>query len=64
MSSDTDAASKEANLLSGDSIMNYRTVASFGNENQIIKDYDRLLQGPVNIATKKCHIIGFVFGFS
>ena len=32
MSSDTDAASKEATLLAGDSIINYRTVASFANE--------------------------------
>lgn len=32
MSSDTDSAMKDANLLAGDSIMNYRTVASFANE--------------------------------
>jgi len=32
MSSDTDAASKDATLLAGDSIINYRTVASFANE--------------------------------
>lgn len=30
LSSDSDAASKEANLLAGDAIINYRTVASFG----------------------------------
>jgi ATP-binding cassette, subfamily B (MDR/TAP), member 1 len=32
MSEDTDTAMKEANLLAGDSIINYRTVASFANE--------------------------------
>lgn len=32
MSSDTDAAAKDATLLAGDSILNYRTVASFANE--------------------------------
>jgi ABC-type transport system involved in Fe-S cluster assembly fused permease/ATPase subunit len=32
MSTDTDAEMKDANLLAGDSIMNYRTVASFANE--------------------------------
>jgi hypothetical protein len=32
MSSDTDAASKDATMLAGDSILNYRTVASFANE--------------------------------
>lgn len=44
--------------------MNYRTVASFGNDEQIIEDYDRLLEGPLNIAVKKCHAIGLVFGFT
>jgi len=32
MSTDTDAAAKDATLLAGDSILNYRTVASFANE--------------------------------
>ena len=64
MSTDTDSAIKDANLLAGDSIINYRTVASFANEDQIVNDFSRLLDGPVNIAIKKCHLIGFVFGFS
>lgn len=41
MSSDTDSAMKDANLLAGDSILNYRTVASFANEDQIIRDYSK-----------------------
>lgn len=32
MSQDSDAAMKDANALAGDSIINYRTVASFANE--------------------------------
>ena len=64
MSSDTDKAMKEANLLAGDSIMSYRTVASFANEDQIINDFSRLLDGPVSVAIRKSHIMGFVFGFS
>lgn len=55
---------KDANLLAGDSIINYRTVASFANEDQIIKDYSMHLEGPVAVAIKKCHVIAFVFGFS
>ena len=64
MSADTDEAMKEANLLAGDSIVNYRTVASFANEDQILRDYDRMLEEPVKIATRKCHVMGITFGFS
>jgi ABC-type multidrug transport system fused ATPase/permease subunit len=32
LSNDSDNASKEASLLAGDAILNYRTVASFGYE--------------------------------
>jgi ABC-type transport system involved in Fe-S cluster assembly fused permease/ATPase subunit len=32
LSQSSDKASKEANVLAGDAILNYRTVASFGNE--------------------------------
>ncbi len=64
MSQDSDEAMKDANMLAGDSIINYRTVASFANEDQILSDYDAMLQGPVNVATKKCHVMGLTFGFS
>ncbi|CDW81030.1 abc transporter [Stylonychia lemnae] len=64
MSSDSDSASKEANLLAGDVIINYRTVASFGNEDQILNDYKKLLDGPLKIAARKNHVIGVIFGFS
>lgn len=64
LSQDTDEAMKNANMLAGDSIINYRTVASFANEDQIISDFSHLLDGPVKVAMKKCHAIGIVFGFS
>ena len=64
MSTDTDAASKDATLLAGDSILNYRTVSSFANEDQILLDFAHLLDEPVAVAIRKCHLIGFVFGFS
>lgn len=35
--------SQEANLLAGDAINNYRTVASFANEEAIIKKYEEMI---------------------
>jgi ABC-type transport system involved in Fe-S cluster assembly fused permease/ATPase subunit len=64
MSEDSDTAMKEANLLAGDSIINYRTVASFANEDQILSDFGKLLDGPLKVATTKSHAIGCIFGFS
>ena len=64
MSSDSDIKMKDANILAGDAIINYRTVASFANEDQLIRDFSNLLEEPVNVAIKKCHLIGFIFGFS
>ena len=64
MSHDTEEAMKEANLLAGDSIINYRTVASFANEDQIVRDFDAMLEAPVKTATNKSHLMGVTFGFS
>ena len=64
MSHDTEEAMKQANLLAGDSIINYRTVASFANEDQIIRDFDAMLEQPVKTATNKSHLMGVTFGFS
>ena len=64
LSKSSDALIKDANLLAGDAIINYRTVASFGNEEQILKDYERLLRGPMMMAIRKSNVIGFTFGFS
>ena len=57
-------AYKDANLLAGDSILNYRTVASLGHDNMIVSEYDVLTEGPIKTSFKKAQCIGFWFGFS
>ena len=53
-----------ANLLCGDSIVNYKTVQSFGNTELIIKKYESYLR-PSHDAAKLAHIkIGLAFGVS
>ncbi len=51
-------------MLAGDSIINYRTVASFAHDEIIISEYDNYLEGPLSRGVKKAHIIGVSFGFS
>lgn len=51
-------------MLAGDAISNYKTVLSFAREDQIINDYEKMLEKPVAITKKKGHIIGLTFGFS
>ena len=48
-----ESAYKDANLLAADSILNYRTVASFGHDYLIIKQYDTLVEGPIKNSIKK-----------
>ena len=36
-------ADREADLLAGDSIVNYKTVQSFGHEDAVFKMYERIL---------------------
>ena len=57
-------AYKDANLLAGDSILNYRTVASLAHDIVLVKQYDFLIEGPIKTAFKKAQCIGFWFGFS
>ena len=57
-------AYKDANLLAGDSILNYRTVASFGHDDMIIKRYDAYTDAPMKTSIRKAQCIGFWFGFS
>lgn len=57
-------AYKDANLLAGDSINNYRTVASFGYDNLLIEQYRKYIDLPTTTAIRKAHCIGFWFGFS
>jgi ABC-type multidrug transport system fused ATPase/permease subunit len=62
-SQDEDAY-KDANLLGGDAIQNYRTVASFGHDEIIINEYSNYLQGPLKNGINRAHKIGLAFGFS
>lgn len=64
MSSFDEESYKDANLLAGDAINNYRTVASFGHDNLIVDEYTRYIDFPTRSAIKKAHCIGFWFGFS
>lgn len=64
MSDIDEGAYKDANLLAGDAILNYRTVASFGHDDMIVKEYARYIELPSQSALRKAHCIGFWFGFS
>jgi ABC-type bacteriocin/lantibiotic exporter with double-glycine peptidase domain len=55
---------KDANLLAGDAILNYRTVASFANDAVVVNKYDEYISIPVKTNLKKAHCIGISFGFS
>ncbi len=57
-------AYKDANLLAGDAILNYRTVASLANDKALVKTYDNYIDIPSKAAIKNSHCIGFWFGFS
>jgi ABC-type multidrug transport system fused ATPase/permease subunit len=63
-SEDDEDSYKKANLLAGDTILNYRTVASFGHDYLIVKEYDRMVEEPIKQSFKKAQTIGFCFGFS
>lgn len=64
MSSSDDDAYKDANLLAGDAINNYRTVASFGHDYLVVNKYHEYIKIPERTQLKKAHCIGFWFGFS
>jgi ATP-binding cassette subfamily B (MDR/TAP) protein 1 len=50
--------------LAGDAIMNYRTVASFANEEKLVNDYIRLLEGQKEQSIREAHWIGITYGLS
>jgi ATP-binding cassette subfamily B (MDR/TAP) protein 1 len=57
-------AVKEANLICGDAIVNYKTVQSFGHEELIVNLYERLLT-PIRATSTFAHIMsGVGYGFS
>jgi ATP-binding cassette subfamily B (MDR/TAP) protein 1 len=61
---EVDSSMSKGNLLAGDSIMSYRTVASFAHEEKIVSDYQHLLEEPHAKVFKSAHFTGFIYGFS
>ena len=55
---------KEANLLCGDAIINFKTIQSFGHNDLVVKKYEDLL-APVKRSTRNTHIkTGLAFGMA
>lgn len=54
----------QANLLAGDAIINYRTVASFANEEAIVRKYEEMLSTTLSKQYMGNHKAGIAFGFS
>jgi ATP-binding cassette subfamily B (MDR/TAP) protein 1 len=59
-----DESDSKANSMVSDSITNFATVASFGNEHLIVEKYREGLYSQLRSNIKKAHISGFLFGFS
>lgn len=61
---DNKDALKEANLLCGDSIINYKTVQSFGHEDKLVEKYKELLMPVHKVSMSKAVKSGAAFGCS
>ena len=61
---DSKDSMKEANLLCGDSIVNFKTVQSFGNEEELVNFYRNLLMPVHKTANSKAIKSGAAFGCS
>jgi len=58
------AALKEADLMGGDLINNFKTIASFGHIDRIIEKYQVVLEPVFNSACSSAFKSAFFFGFS
>jgi hypothetical protein len=64
LTEETSEGLAEANLICGDSIVNFRTVQSFGNTQLVVDQYKNFLL-PGHLAAKWNHFkIGGAFGLS
>ena len=63
-SDDTDAAYKNSSALITETMLNIRTVSSFGYEDIIQRKYDDNLKEPLEIGVKKGNISGLLYGLS
>lgn len=61
---DSKDSNKEANLLCGDCIVNYKTVQSFGNEEELVNLYRNLLMPVHKASMSKAIKSGAAFGCS
>jgi len=61
---DNSELEKEANLLCGDAIINYKTVQSFGHEDMLVKKYEELLAPIHKKAMWRGVTSGLAFGYS
>jgi ATP-binding cassette subfamily B (MDR/TAP) protein 1 len=64
MASQSGELIKEANLLAGDAIVNFKTVQSFGHEDKIAAKYNELLRPVYETALMGNVKTGFAFGMS
>ena len=55
---------KDVNKMAGDSIINYKTVASFGQTEEFIKTFAAALAGPTKKKVRMSSLQGFTWGFS
>ena len=60
----SEAASKEANLMCGDAISNFRTIQSFGNEEILVQSYKALLAPTFQKSKTQNFTAAMAFGFS
>lgn len=60
----TDAAYKDSSSLIMESMINIRTVSSFGYQDIIARRYDEKMEEPYNLAIKKGNTSGLLFGIS
>ena len=58
------SSSAKAESLANEVIINYRTIASFGNKKQIIDSYEGYLDQPYKQNVKKAFMTGIAYGFS
>ena len=60
----TDKAYKDSSTLIMESMINIRTVSSFGYEGIVAKKYDERMEEPYTLAVKKGNISGLLYGLS
>lgn len=63
-SADSQSAYEKAGTVSTEAVGGIRTVASFTNEEKLLKMYSERLEEPARLGVKKAHVSGIGFGAS